>query len=163
MAVSEKGQRLNIRKATLRSWRQQFAENLRELGVAANATERAVRGQSQARKSDGIYRAAQRGDSTHMWSRTREFRREISEGSRKTEPGAMKLQRTRREVIEGWKQVAALLRAHGAHEIADRIRVFVGSMSPPLTERAWYAERFRESTRTSRAESPEKNPPSREI
>src|SRR5882724_7957993 len=33
--------------ATLRSWRVQFAENLRELGVAANATERAVRGLSR--------------------------------------------------------------------------------------------------------------------
>ena len=46
-AVSEQGQRLNIKKATLRAWRQQFASNLRELGVAANATERAVRGQTK--------------------------------------------------------------------------------------------------------------------
>jgi type IV secretory pathway VirD2 relaxase len=43
-ARSEQGQRLNIRKATLRNWRTQYADNLRELGVAANATERAVRG-----------------------------------------------------------------------------------------------------------------------
>src|SRR5581483_4486516 len=35
------GVRLNTRKATLRAWRDQFAANLRELGVAANATERA--------------------------------------------------------------------------------------------------------------------------
>jgi hypothetical protein len=36
-AMSEQGKRLNIRKPTLRAWRTQFAENLRELGVAANA------------------------------------------------------------------------------------------------------------------------------
>lgn len=42
-AESEQGERLNIRKATLRQWRQQFAENLRELGISANATARAVR------------------------------------------------------------------------------------------------------------------------
>jgi type IV secretory pathway VirD2 relaxase len=57
-AVSERGERLNIKKATLREWRLEFAANLRELGVLANATERAVRGQSRLSKSDGIYRAA---------------------------------------------------------------------------------------------------------
>jgi hypothetical protein len=39
-AVSEQGVRLNIRKATLREWRRDFAAHLRELGVEANATER---------------------------------------------------------------------------------------------------------------------------
>jgi hypothetical protein len=62
-AVSEQGDRLNIRKATLRAWRAQFAENLRELGVSANATERAVRGQSRTYRRDPIYRADQRGES----------------------------------------------------------------------------------------------------
>src|SRR3984957_14811887 len=56
-AVSEQGVRLNIKKATLRRWRSEFARNLRLLGVKANATERAVRGQSRSAKRDGIYRA----------------------------------------------------------------------------------------------------------
>jgi hypothetical protein len=38
-AVSEDGKRLNIRKATLRGWRRQFAAHLRAQGIAANATE----------------------------------------------------------------------------------------------------------------------------
>jgi type IV secretory pathway VirD2 relaxase len=63
-AVSEQGERLNIRKATLRNWRQQFATHLRELGVAANATDRAVRGQHRTPKHDAIYRAMQRNEST---------------------------------------------------------------------------------------------------
>jgi type IV secretory pathway VirD2 relaxase len=58
-AVSEHGQRLNIRKATLRAWRQQLASNLRELGVAANATERAVRGETKIHRSNGAYRATE--------------------------------------------------------------------------------------------------------
>jgi hypothetical protein len=65
-AMSEKGVRLNIKKATLRSWRSQFAANLRELGVAANATERAVRGEPRAHKSDGQFRSNERGQSTRM-------------------------------------------------------------------------------------------------
>src|SRR5579872_2905363 len=64
-SVSEQGERLNIRKATLRHWREQFATYLREQGVAANATERAVRGQYTARKKDAIYRAIRRAESTH--------------------------------------------------------------------------------------------------
>ena len=62
-AVSEQGVRLHIRKATLRGWRQEFARHLRALGVPANATERAVRGENRSPKLDGIYRAAQRGES----------------------------------------------------------------------------------------------------
>jgi len=34
-AVSEQGVRLNIRKATLREWRQEFARHLRIQGIAA--------------------------------------------------------------------------------------------------------------------------------
>src|SRR5712692_4356999 len=42
-AQSEYGQRLTIRKVTLREWREDFAGILRELGVAANATPAASR------------------------------------------------------------------------------------------------------------------------
>ena len=79
-AVSEQGQRLNIKKATLRAWRQQFALNLRELGVAANATERAVRGETKTHRSDGAWRAANREGSTLAQERERWILREWSEG-----------------------------------------------------------------------------------
>ena len=57
-ARSEEGERLHIKKATLRHWREKFADNLRELGVAANATERAARGEPRARRRGSDYRAA---------------------------------------------------------------------------------------------------------
>ena len=65
-AVSEQGERLYIRKATLRAWREDFAQYLRELGVAANATPTQVRGRPKERMKDGIYRALKRGKSTFM-------------------------------------------------------------------------------------------------
>ncbi|HEY1891701.1 MAG TPA: relaxase/mobilization nuclease domain-containing protein [Steroidobacteraceae bacterium] len=43
---SEQGARLYIRPHTLREWRRDFAQHLCDLGVEANATERAVRGAS---------------------------------------------------------------------------------------------------------------------
>ena len=61
-AVSEQGERLNVRKATLRHWRRELARNLRAEGIPANATERVPRGEQRVGKIDGFYRAASRGD-----------------------------------------------------------------------------------------------------
>jgi hypothetical protein len=137
-ATSEQGVRLNIRKATLRDWRAQFAANLRELGVAANATERAVRGESRAHRSDGYFRSSERGQSTRMQG----LLQEIGDGiqgkfSGRPDRDEEKLRRTRAEVVEGWRTVAAKLQASGDHQLAGRIRVFMSTMRPPQTEKAW--------------------------
>ena len=55
-AMSEKGVRLNIRKAVLRDWRRGFAQHLRALGVAAKATRQTTRPASRAGELRGIYR-----------------------------------------------------------------------------------------------------------
>ncbi|MGC2032053.1 MAG: hypothetical protein WA642_18700 [Steroidobacteraceae bacterium] len=65
-AVSEQGARLNIRKATLRDWRQRFAAHLREQGIPANATERAVRGESRVPRTGGVFRSDERDSSTYV-------------------------------------------------------------------------------------------------
>lgn len=79
-AVSDQGVRLNIKKATLREWRREFARHLRAEQIAANATDRAIRGQDRTPKKDGIYRAAQRGDSTHVRSRVEAVAAELRRG-----------------------------------------------------------------------------------
>jgi len=48
---------------------------LRELGIEANATERAVRGKRESSKLDGIYRAERRGMSAVRASRLTASRR----------------------------------------------------------------------------------------
>jgi hypothetical protein len=150
MATDSQGKRLNIRKATLRSWRVQFAENLRELGVAANATERAVRGLSRTRKTDGIYRAARRGESTHLHERRARVQKEVANGYVPSEPGGATLRKTREEVVEGWRQVASKLRAVGDHQGADWIRAFLGAMPPPRTERELLIGGARETANSQR-------------
>jgi hypothetical protein len=60
-AVAVDGERLYVRKQTLREWREHFAEELRARGIAANATHRAVRGAMRTHKNDGIRRAIARG------------------------------------------------------------------------------------------------------
>lgn len=79
-AMSEQGERLNIRKATLSEWRHEFARHLPEQGIATNATDRAVRGESRTHKTDSIYRADQDGRSTHIRERTEAVARKLLNG-----------------------------------------------------------------------------------
>lgn len=153
-AVSEQGTRLNIRKATLRHWRAEFARNLRLLGVAANATERAVRGESRNAKTDGIYRASLRGDSTYLRAQTEAVAAEILRGSLRVEPGKKTLIETRKEVMRGWHSVARSLVDAGQHELAEDVRRFVHGMPTARTEREWIAHHLRQHLPPASAREP---------
>jgi hypothetical protein len=134
-AVSEQGVRLNIRKATLREWRREFARHLREQGTAANATERAVRGETRTRPSDAIYRATLRGDSTHTRARAEAVAPEFLKGNLCIEPGKSTLMATRKEVERGWRATSDILLSQGQPELAAQVRRFANQMSPPQTEK----------------------------
>jgi hypothetical protein len=150
-AVSEHGVRLHIRKTTLRGWRTEFARHLREQGIAANATERAVRGETRIHKADGIYRATLRGESTHTRARAESVAQELLDGNVRTEPGKSKLIETRRVVERGWRATSEILVAQGHPELAAQARLFVDLMPPPWTERQRLAHTIQEHLRTSRA------------
>jgi len=152
-AVSEQGVRLNIRKATLRAWRREFARHLRGQGVAANATERVVRGETRAPKKDGIYRAMRRGDSTHMRERVRAAAAEAGMGKGEAEPGKSKLVATRLEVVKGWRALEGLLGQEGHVDLAGRVSRFVPRMTPPLTEREQLVQRVLEHSRFERVKN----------
>jgi hypothetical protein len=139
-AVSEQGVRLNIRKATLREWRREFARHLRVLGVPANATERAVRGQSRSPKIDGIYRAEQRGQSGRVRARVEEVGREILRGRLRDEPGRETLIETRKAIEQGWWEASEILAAQGKRELAKDVKQFVARMRPVRTDREMIAE-----------------------
>jgi len=147
-AMSEQGDRLNIRKATLREWRHEFARHLREHGVAANATERAVRGESRTHKTDRIFRAERHTESTHTRERVEAVAGELSKGDLRIEPGKTKLLHTRRNVERGWTAISEALEAAGQHDLATQVRKFVDQMPAPRTEREWIAARLRGQTRS---------------
>jgi hypothetical protein len=134
-AVSEQGVRLHINPAILREWRREFARHLRERGIAANATERAVRGQIRTHRTDGIYRATLRGDSTYVRAQAESIAAEIRKGNARTEPGKRTLIETRRTVEAGWLSVAHLLARSGHRDLADGVRRFVERMPSPMTDR----------------------------
>jgi hypothetical protein len=149
-AVSEQGERLNVRKATLREWRRAFAHHLREQGIAANATERAVRGHSRSHKIDGIYRASKRGESTHMRSRTEAVASELLEGTLRVEPGKMTILKTRSEINRGWRVVNQILQTQGERELAAQVDHFFRTMPRPRTDREWLAADLRDRSQVLR-------------
>jgi hypothetical protein len=132
-AVSEDGERLNIRKATLREWRSRFAEQLREHGISANATERASRGQSRSNLRTGIYRSGVRGESRHLRERLRRIEGEMRAGGLQSNPGKAKLVETRRAVDAGYHGAAEVLLQAGQAHLAQKIWGFIGGMSSPRT------------------------------
>jgi hypothetical protein len=150
-AVSEQGERLHIRKATLRGWRQEFARHLRALGVPANATERAVRGENRSPKLDGIYRAEQRSESWRVRSRMEEVDGEVLRGRLHNEPGKETLIETRKEVERGWMKVSEILAAQGQKDLAAQVVRFVSRMPPPRSNREMIADDLRKRHRDTRA------------
>jgi hypothetical protein len=149
-AVSEQGVRLNIKKATLRHWRSEFARNLRVLGVEANATERAVRGETRKAKKDGIYRASLRGDSTYVRAQAEAVAAELLKGNIRIEPGKRTLVETRRQVENGWRSVASLLAKDGHNDLARDVQLFVDRLPAAETEREVIAHELQQRIRKPR-------------
>ena len=139
-AQSEEGDRLHIRKATLRQWRADFASELRELGVAANATPTALRGRPKSSKPDGIYRALKRGQSTFIRRRVKGVAEELRRGHITPEPGRRKLLATRAKVVEAWEAAAAVMRANGQEVLAKDVEAYVQRMPAVVTEKEGVAK-----------------------
>jgi hypothetical protein len=133
-AMSEQGVRLNIRKATLREWRREFSHHLREQGIEANATERAVRGQYRSSKKDAIYRADLRGASTYMRNYAQRLRDERPRQVPGFQLGLRKLATTRREVQYGWAAVADRLQAAGQTTLATVVHKFAAQLPSVRTD-----------------------------
>jgi hypothetical protein len=144
------GRRLRIRKDTLRDWRREFARHLRDQGVTANATERAVRGVTKPQKLDGIYRAERRLDSTHWRQRTEAVNRAMTPRAEiRPEPAKAQLLETRSRVVHGWNAVADDLVRQGKEELALAVREFVKQLPAVRTEREWIRDRLLEQAKGS--------------
>ena len=151
-AVSERGARLNIRKATLREWRREFAGHLRDAGIEANATERAARGETRTHKTDGIYRATLRGESTHTRARLEIVASELSRGSfHVEEDGKSILTQTRRRIERGWRAIGDTLMRERQPDLAIDVRRFLAQMRPAATEKEILAREILARAREPRA------------
>jgi Relaxase/Mobilisation nuclease domain len=134
-AVSEDGKRLHIKKPTLQEWRTGFAAHLRALGVAANATSRFVRGETLSRKSDPIYRAGLRGESTHLRDRAQAVASELATGRLRPEHAKAQLASSRDTVQRAWLSIGNVLLTQGEPDLASHVLRFAEQLPLPMTER----------------------------
>jgi type IV secretory pathway VirD2 relaxase len=153
-AASEQGERLYIRKATLRTWREDFAQCLRELGVAANATPSQVRGRAKEHMKDGICRALKRGESTFMRCKAERVADELLCGGLRAVPGKAKLLATRERVVADWNATAANLRDQGEPQQAREVEGFVRRMPELATSNERIAKALLAQVAAQRARTP---------
>ena len=147
-AESEEGERLYVRKATLRQWRADFARHLREQGIEANATPRAVRWQRPSHKRDGQFRAEQRGVSTVLRQRVKGIIKDVLSGAKVIEAGRTKLDQTREQMTADWKRSLGVVLAQGQQGLALQIARFIKKMPPVQTDRETLVEQLRAQGRT---------------
>jgi hypothetical protein len=155
-AMSEQGRRLNIRKATLREWRRNFAAHLREQGLAANATERAVRGQVRTKKLDAIFRSGERNESFYERKRLHELAAKAPSAIARHQRGKAVLEQTRSDVVAGWYAVAQRLQEEGDYLLADDVRAFIVRMAPATTDQEQLARNAADRARGKKIEPMER-------
>jgi Relaxase/Mobilisation nuclease domain len=143
--------RLHIDKAMLREWRQDFARMMRDQGIAANATPRAVRGRSKGAERDGRYRTKRRRDSHVLRDKVDGVASELARSGTIRDPAHAKLAETRRAVVAGWLGVAALLDKQGDVALAGEVRQFVNALPPVLTDRERIATALIRQVKTQNA------------
>lgn len=167
-AESIEGPRLHIDKPMLRVWREDFAEKMREQGVAANATPSVYRGRNKRGRKDTAYRAQRHNQSRALRARVVSIAKELQATGRIVDPKRMKLEETQRAVLEQWKTVADILDNQGEVALAGDVRYFAAHLPAVRTDRERLAVQFinhmRSTTaqRTGRDEgSPQHEPPVR--
>jgi Relaxase/Mobilisation nuclease domain len=153
--------RLNPRKADLQRWREMFAQNLTELGVAATATRREDRGLVKTHKKTPIYRAAQResrreelarkvatwdtaaGDSVFMRRKLEAVKRELRASGQLTDRESYRsLMNVRATVDKRYDEAIRWLRRQGRDEEARRFELMHRNLPLVRSEKQLLAEGF---------------------
>jgi hypothetical protein len=129
------GGRLNIRKADLRRYREQFALQLRAQGVAANATPTQIRGRLTDHQRDGIYRSALRGESSVEWERERKDSLPTGPGQSGEVRSQSIIAETAGAVRRDWLAVTGTLRSQGLDQLAAEVERYQESLTVPKPRR----------------------------
>jgi hypothetical protein len=161
-AENELGRRLHIDKQRLRDWREDFAQLMREQGIAANATPRAIRGENSKKRPERIFKSQRYGKSTVMLDRVKGIVTELSRSRTIVDPARARLLDTRKSLVSAWMKAAEVLDAQGEIILAGDVRYFVHHLPQVLTDRQRLASqviRVHEQERRAKREEPEQRDP----
>jgi hypothetical protein len=138
-------------------WRQDFALEMRRQGIAANATPRSVRGQTQRAAKDVFYRTQARGESYALREKLDDIVHGLSDRDLVSDPARAKLLETRKAIIQGWNAVADKLEAQGEIVLGGDVRYFAMHLPPVLTDRERLTEQFMRFVSAERSEQTRKD------
>lgn len=166
------GKNLNPRKADLQQWREDFAHELRELGVAAEATPRRARGVVKKPKGIAVFHMEQahkdgkktkdgksRAPAVQLAKYAEAVREITGQAAPKVRPWELKIAERQHGIRQGWLAVAGTLDKHPAPEakaLAKDIRQFVAEMPPIQTERQGILAQVRQGLEQSRGKGPQR-------
>jgi hypothetical protein len=134
-AENELSKRLHIDKALLQTWREHFAQLVREQGIAANATRRFLRGRNKRKNTDKMLRALHRGRSRVMLERVKSVIVDLYDGKDMNDPAREKLIQMRKILVGQWMTAADILDRQGEMILAREVRNFANRLPQVLTDR----------------------------
>ena len=137
--------RLNIRKADLRRYREQFARQLRAQGVAANATPAQIRGRLSDHQRDGVYRPALRHESKDEWERAWAMTQVPNSGTTGEAAIPSRIAETAATVRQDWRSVSATLMRQGMDSLAREVEQYVHSLRVPKTRHGREVRRLQQA------------------
>jgi hypothetical protein len=156
-AESEHGQRLHIDKQMLREWREDFAAMMREQGVAANATSRAVRGRNKRKRQEPLYRARRYGTSAVIRGQVESIATELKKTGSILDPARKRLVQTRKALLAHWSNIADSLEVQGEVVLAGEVRQFAARLPAVLTDRERIAAELIRHLKLSRGRAQEQS------
>ncbi|MGO9949174.1 MAG: relaxase/mobilization nuclease domain-containing protein, partial [Steroidobacteraceae bacterium] len=122
-AENELGRRLHVDKQRLRDWREDFARLMREQGIAANATPRAIRGENKKFPGEKRFKAQRCGKPTALLDRVTGIAKELSLTGTIVDPARERLIKTRKSLVLTWMKAAEVLDAQGEIILAGDVRI----------------------------------------
>jgi hypothetical protein len=133
-AVGLDRRRLHITKATLRLWREQFADQLRKVGIPANATPRRIRGHKSARMPDGLYRWLMPHPPKNV-APTSMRHAAIQEPPTQTLTATANLGRAgTARTIAAWEIARSNLERAGERKLSEEVRAFIVALGSQKSE-----------------------------
>lgn len=159
-AMGRDGTRLNPRKADLQSWREIFAEKLRDNGIEANATRRPVRGVTRKAKQQQAIHIKRRGEVPLNERGQKEAVIKVIKGEAAlANPVAAKIQATRKHVETLYQGAISILRTStnpDDQELARQVENFARTVPPAETTRDAVIREYQEHRHAGQAKSAEK-------
>lgn len=153
-ALGDQGQRLNPKKADLETWRQVFAQALRDRGVEAEATPRRARGVTLMAERTAMRKLRERHESRRGPMALRlqraygEAARAAFQGDTVARPWEVQLARRQAQIRSLYRAQARLLAA--SPTLSDRmlgaaLETFVARMAAPESQRLALARELRDA------------------